>query len=296
MDIHYRLNSMPGAAGLDRSTTCRFLVTGPWRSPLAQSLKLLFWSSLGIGLCFSLAEPLRASEVISPRPPAKSAQYRPPTPPNLGTPKGRVSGGASRGICKQSPTMQALIPQGNRTEPWALTISERPTFWFYLPSQLSADTPLEFVLQDPDDQYIYKTVFTPPKSTASVISIELPPESPPLVLGLLYTWTLSLPCDPSRPSNVAFIRGTLRRSPLASTPSLQPSPNLGMIQRFSEQGFWYDALTLAAQAYHSQPADVEIAQVWQQLLRQVGLEKADSLADPCCGKAVYPGAQTALSP
>jgi hypothetical protein len=69
-----------------------------------------------------------------------------------------------------------------------------------------------------------------------------------------------------------------------------------MIQRFSEQGFWYDALTLAAQAYHSQPADVEIAQVWQQLLRQVGLEKADSLADPCCGKAVYPGAQTALSP
>ncbi|HEY9825101.1 MAG TPA: DUF928 domain-containing protein [Stenomitos sp.] len=228
--------------------------------------------------------------------------YKPPVPPNLGAPKGRVLGGASRGICSHYQSMQALLPSGDRKTPWAFTALAHPTLWFYLPEQKLENTKLEFVLQDPADQYIYKTVLASSKPTGGVISLSLPANGPALIPGLMYTWTLSIPCNPSRPGQVAFVQGTLVRAAWPSIASSEAgSDSLTTTQALAEKGFWFDAVTLAAKGYQHQPTNSALANLWQSLLGKTGVAKLD-LLPPTTGyyanntQTVLTTEATALSP
>ncbi|WP_404789145.1 DUF928 domain-containing protein [Altericista sp. CCNU0014] len=239
----------------------------------------LWVAGLGLGLALGTALPLKASEPRRASSPKTSVlQYNPPIPPNLGAPKGRTGGGASRGTCAQYAAMQAIAPRGVGSKSPDLTVSDRPTFWFYLPARSQTDNPVEFVLQDAEDRYIYKTTFVQSKTAPELVSLTVPEQSPSLVPGTLYRWTLSIQCNPSRPSQVAFIRGAIQK--VAIAPALSASLNASTLETaarlYTERGFWYDAMTVLARSMQAQPENQTTIRLWKQLLAQAGLANLKS--------------------
>ncbi len=234
---------------------------------------------LGLALVLGTALPLKASEV-SKAPSSKTSgsktsvfHYSPPIPPNLGAPKGRTGGGASRGTCAQYAAMQAVVPRSDRPGSPNLTVSDRPTFWFYLPERSPTESLVEFVLQDAEDRYVYKTVFTQSNTSPQLVSLTVPEKSPALVPSALYSWTLSIQCNPSHPSQIAFIRGSIQKVAIASALSaaLKSSPPDTAARLYTAQGLWYDAMTVLAQTMQIKPVNPTTEQLWRQLLAQAGL-------------------------
>ena len=232
---------------------------------------------LNIGTVLAMTLPMQAAE-LSRSVYSKTAVISsgPPLPPDLGAPKGRTRGGASRGTCTQSQAMHAVLPsQSNRT--YDLTTSDHPTLWFYLPERPSPETRLEFVLQDAADNYIYKTTFIQPNASAGLISVTVPEQSAPLVANASYNWTLSIQCNPNRPSQISFVRGGIQK--VAIAPHQAPMPSTAMkaadptvaARLYAQQGYWSDAITILAQTLQAQPLDPSATQLWQELLAQSGM-------------------------
>jgi Domain of Unknown Function (DUF928) len=248
----------------------------------ATETSILVLACCSTSLLLVTALPLQASEssrlsnlktVVSP--------YSPPIPPNLGAPKGRTGGGASRGTCAESQAMHAVLPS-NATRSYTLTALEHPTFWFYLPNRPHPETHLEFVLQDAADRYVYKTVFTQPNASAGLLSVTVPEQSSPLIANAAYSWTLSLQCGATSPSQMVFIRGVIQRVAIATHPESAPilstaitssSSQAMTAQLYAQQGLWNDAITILAQALQAQPTNPSIAQAWKDLLGQSGLSE-----------------------
>lgn len=205
----------------------------------------------------------------------------PPLPPDLGAPKGRSRGGASRGTCTQSQAMHVVLPsQSNRS--YDLTTSDHPTLWFYLPERPNPETRLEFVLQDAADNYIYKTTFLQPNASAGLISVTVPEESTALVTNASYRWTLSIQCNPHRPSQISFIQGGIQKVAIAPHQASTLSTALMAADRtvtartvtarlYAQQGYWSDAITILAQTLQTHPLDPSATQLWQDLLAQSGM-------------------------
>jgi hypothetical protein len=241
----------------------------------------LLLSCLSIGAALPIAVPTQAAASSkSTRSNTAAIPYSPPVPPNLGAPKGRTGGGASRGTCTQAQAMRAVLPRDlNRA--YDLTVAERPTFWFYLPDRPYPETQVEFVLQDAEDRYVYKTTFTQPNTSAGLISLTVPQQSAPLASGAVYNWTLSVQCSPNHPSQVSFVRGAIQKvaviapvlSPAAAAAAatFMPSDYTVAAQLYAQQGYWADALTLLAQALQAQPLNPSATQLWKDLLSRSGL-------------------------
>jgi hypothetical protein len=248
----------------------------------AAHTSILVLGCFSTSLLLATALPLQASE-LSRLSHSKTAvsPYNPPLPPNLGAPKGRTGGGASRGTCAESQAMHAVLPS-NATRSHSLTASEHPTFWFYLPNRPHPETRLEFVLQDAADRYVYKTVFTQPNASAGLLSVTVPEQSSPLIENAAYSWTLSLQCGSTSPSQMVFIRGVIQRVAIAAHPESAPTLSTAITsssdqvitaQLYAQQGLWNDAITILAQALQVQPTNPSIAQAWKDLLGRSGLSE-----------------------
>jgi Domain of Unknown Function (DUF928) len=171
--------------------------------------------------------------------------------------------------------MHAVLPsQSNRT--YDLTTSDHPTLWFYLPERPNPETRLEFVLQDAADNYIYKTTFIQPNASAGLISVTVPEQSAALVTNASYRWTLSIQCNPNRPSQISFIRGGIQKVAIAPhqasslSTALTAADRTATAQFYAQQGYWSDAITILAQTLQAQP-DPSATQLWQDLLAQSGM-------------------------
>jgi hypothetical protein len=250
------------------------------RLTMGRSVFLLGCLSIGTVLATTL--PMQAAE-SSRSVYSKTAAISsvPPLPPDLGAPKGRSRGGASRGTCPQSQAMHAVLPsQSNRT--YDLTTFDHPTLWFYLPERPNPETRLEFVLQDAADNYIYKTTFLQPNASAGLVSVTVPEQSAALVTNASYRWTLSIQCNPNRPSQISFIRGGIQKVAIAPHQASTLSTALMAAARtvtastvtaqfYAQQGYWSDAITILAQTLQAQPLDPSATQLWQDLLAQSGM-------------------------
>ncbi|NKB18111.1 MAG: DUF928 domain-containing protein [Pseudanabaena sp. CRU_2_10] len=122
-------------------------------------------------------------------------------PPASRTRPQRTQGAGSRG-CPQTQTvaLQLLIPS-DRT---ARTTVSHPTLAWYLSTVPS--TPLQLALTE---EGAAKPVFVRdlPVSHPGVMRYVLPSELPGLQSGKEYRWTVSLICNPDRPSQNAYARG-----------------------------------------------------------------------------------------
>ena len=182
------------------------------------------------------------------------------------------NGGAGfvRGKCGDLPQVSftALVPENKI----ARTISDYPTFFFYLP-QPNAEL-AEFILEDENGNQIYGQALTI-KNLSGVIGVSIPANTnvPPLEVGKKYSWVFSLVCDPEDRAADKVEKGTVRRVELSADilRQLDAADPREKTVIYAENGIWQDALGNLAAARRANPNDKDLAADWESLLDSVTL-------------------------
>ena len=175
-----------------------------------------------------------------------------------------------RGKCENFPeaSFTALMPENKI----ARTVSDYPTFFFYLP-QPNAEL-AEFILQDENGNLNYEQALTI-KNLSGVISVSIPANTnvPPLEVGKKYTWVFSLVCDPDDRASDQIERGVVRRVKLSADilRQLDVADPRRRTVIYAENGIWQDALATLAAARRANPNDPDLAADWESLLDSVTL-------------------------
>lgn len=209
--------------------------------------------------------------------PAKIRYLPPNLPSDPGEPVGRGRGGGSRGTCKQYEALTALVPatkRGNQAIVGGLTTAQHPTFWFYIPEPLTADSAIEFVLQDDADNYIYRQTFKGLETPLGVLRLSVPTTAKPLEVGRSYRWVFSIYCSPQNATTNVFVRGSIQRVALAADVQRQlvaAKTPLEQATLYAEKGIWYDALTTLGEQRRQNGGDAAINAAWTELLQQSNL-------------------------
>jgi len=165
-------------------------------------------------------------------------------------------------------SLTALVPKNKIGQ----TVSDYPTFFFYLP-QTDAEL-AEFILEDQSGNQIYRQDL-PIKNVSGVIGVSIPANTnvPPLEVGKKYTWIFSLVCDPEDRSSDLLETGIVRRVEL-SAEILRELENANPRQKtfiYAENGIWQDALSNLAAARRANPNDTDLPADWESLLDSVTL-------------------------
>jgi len=177
-----------------------------------------------------------------------------------------------RGKCGDLPqaSFTALVPENKRGR----TVSEYPTFFFYLP-QPNAEL-AEFILEDENGNLIYGQALTI-KNLSGVIGVSIPANTnvPPLEVGKKYTWVFSLVCNPEDRSGDKVEKGTVRRVELSADilGELENADPRRKTVIYAENGIWQDALGTLAAARRANPKDTDLAADWESLLDSVRLRE-----------------------
>lgn len=259
------------------------------KSASAITLALISFNSYAIP---GLAKPTAVVSNV-----ANSAQLRftaPPLPPT-GTPIGRRRGAAGR-KCALAQPLTALVPateqslgEGKVNYVWGKTSAEYPTFWFYVPDTHTSLNSVEFVLQDEQDNDLYRTRVSLPKAPG-VVSLQLPSTATPLKVNQKYHWFFKIAgevsCDRQNPSLFKdSVEGWVQRVKPDPTfiSQLEAATPQQRVVLYARNGFWYDALTTLAELRLMQPGDANFKADWNGLLQSVGLSNV--AAQPivrCC--------------
>lgn len=182
---------------------------------------------------------------------------------------GDRTGGGSRTPCPSLnilPTT-ALVPKNNLGK----TVSDRPTFWFYVPYSPQATPTGEFVLQEEDGNEVYRTAFTVPK-TPGLVSFTTPLAVEPLKINKLYRWYFKLYCEAQTASTPVFVEGWVQR--VDRTPALERQLQAASSREdvvYAANGIWYDALNSLAQLRLHSPSNPTFNSDWAKLLNSTGV-------------------------
>ena len=230
-------------------------------------------TSLAIALLVALSSSLQAQSVL---PNANDPiVFNAAAPPSTGRP-GRRSDAGSRGCgegelssSSEAKPLLALVPTqktASSTVVFGKTAAEHPTFWFYVPHRSSLTA--TFVLQDRDGKPVYESNVALPK-TAGIVSLTLPATVAPLETGKPYHWFFKLYCRSNSPPD-SFVDGWIQRESLPSDLSeqLKTATLQQQVRIYAANGFWFEALTTAAQLRRTNSGD----SAWAQLLGAIGLE------------------------
>lgn len=195
-----------------------------------------------------------------------------PQPTYRGAPA-RTIGGGTRGddcIPENSPEPNALIPTNNV---WT-TLSERPKFFWYVPSTKAKEA--EFVVLDQNGEEVYSKEINLDLSqgkTGTIIEENLPADVS-LETGEVYTWQLSIVCNSQRRSGDIFREGWVERVNLQADELNQLQTNLEnagqdswkQAEAYLNAGIYNETVSLLAQKR------CDYRDKWQELLNWMGLE------------------------
>jgi hypothetical protein len=278
-------------------------------------------AQLVLSVSGAIALTLPAALSLASQPPAWkqpvliARRYNPPRPPSKGAP-GTSRGAASRGCLAlknmtKDPVLDnlgALVPtylEKETAQVWARTAAERPKIWFYNPYNPASIDSIEFVLQDDQDNDVYRTGVSIPQQVG-VIGVQIPKTVASLKLGKLYHWyfkvkgndavckrTATTPKTPqlsnAKPADstptMVYVDGWIERVALPKTLSdrLKQATPQQQAALYGENGFWYDAITALAETQLTRSNNAAIKTDWNTLLQDGGLEKlsAQPLVN-CC--------------
>ncbi len=224
-------------------------------------------------------------------------------PENRGAPGDR-KGAGSRGECRavaNKPPLIGMVPLVERNTKYkqqgktdskfskyvlGLTVSEHPTFWFYMPYTSKDINSVTFTLLDQSNNYVTKKPIPVTVSgTPGVVSFTLPKTEKSLEVGKFYHWFLSVSCQSQNQSDDTVVEGLVER--------IQPNSNLmhrmatatprERVALYAQEGIWQDALTLLGELRRKQPQDTALVSDWKNLLTSVELQNvADEPITPCC--------------
>ncbi|MEG4228296.1 DUF928 domain-containing protein [Microcoleus sp. N9_A2] len=185
---------------------------------------------------------------------------RPPTQP------GRPVRGGCASISQLGLT--ALVPTNKKGR----TVSDYPTFFFYLPRTEAQSA--EFILKDESGKQIYKQDLTI-SNLSGVIGVSIPPKQnvPPLEVGKSYTWNFTVICDSQDRSADQIEIGTVGRVELSADirRQLEKADPREKTFIYAENGIWQEALSNLAAARRDQPNDTTFKADWESLLDSVKL-------------------------
>lgn len=259
-------------------------------------------------VCVSAMQlPAKSEPIFSNKLNSASVRFIQPTleqePENRGAPDDRIGAG-SRGRCPavvNKPLLTGIVPLVERTARQkqqgktdlqfskfvlGLTVSEYPTFWFYIPYSPKDINSAKFVLLDKNNNAVTKEPIPVTISgTPGVISVTLPKKEKPLEVGKFYHWFLSVACQTQSPSEDTVVEGLVQR--------IEPNSNLmhrietatprERVALYAQTGIWQDALTLLGELRRTQPQDTVLVSDWQKLLTSVELQNiAGEHIVPCC--------------
>lgn len=207
------------------------------------------------------------------------AQKTPP-PPDNGAPTQR-EGAATRGPCIQTKQrLTALVPlvqypnsssqEATSQVVLGKTAASRPSFWFYVPYTLTAEHPVEFMLQDEAGNEIYQARLKGSETSPGVVGFQLPSTVPALQVGKRYHWLFSVVCTQELPILVSgwVERVELNPSLMAQLEQATPSEKVALYQKAN---LWHEAITTLAQRRRQDPEDAKLKAEWMDLLQSIGL-------------------------
>ncbi|MBE9128240.1 MULTISPECIES: DUF928 domain-containing protein [unclassified Coleofasciculus] len=202
----------------------------------------------------------------------EAKEYKPPA--GIGAPT-RTEPGGTRSPVDSCPVngkaLKALVPSNN----FGTTVAAYPTFFVYMPASSSGTTlPVEFVLEDIEDNPIYKTTFDS-SGKSGIITLSLPTEVglAPLKVGQDYKWSFSVMCQSNERSKDLVVEGWVRRvelDPRLATQLAQASPEQ-QVDLYSDAEIWHDALAKLVEQRRNNPGDSKVANQWVKLLNAANL-------------------------
>ncbi len=234
--------------------------------PLSGFAALSLGMAVGVGICFATA-------------PAVMAQGFAPPPGLSGGPGGREGGGTRGGPgggCAQGTPnrLLPLVPQSNV----GLTTEEYPRFFWFMPRTVARTAQFSLYEGDAtkaDRKLLYSANFGI-TGEPGIASLALPASAamPPLVPNQVYSWTVTLVCDPDRPSATLLLNSrVLRVSPdVALTRQVAQSDDRTRAALYARNGIWFDALMTLANLRCTNPSDPTITQRWTEFLNSVALQ------------------------
>lgn len=192
---------------------------------------------------------------------------------------GNRDGAGSRGNCDEENQgtvsdvtllVTAIMPISRSGK----TVSERPTFWFYVPDSPQEVSSGEFVVQDEARNDVYRTAFRLPK-TPGFVSISLQSSKVPLESNKWYRWYFKLFCSSKKLSVPIMVRGWVQRIPF--TPALRSQLDAAKPREdivYTRNLIWYDAIDHLAELRLNNPSSSTLNEAWKNLLgaKGVGLE------------------------
>jgi hypothetical protein len=186
------------------------------------------------------------------------------SPDRKGTPSASNQTG-SRGCC---PNVEIPLLALGGALGYTSTVSELPTFWFYIPYTSDSHLDGKLVLQYESGQTIEEIPVSLP-TTPKIIPIRIEKS---LQVDRPYRWYLDIKCSSSSQCTGSIvITGTVKRVLL--TRELENSLKVARsseerVEIYARNGIWYDTVTELAQLYLATPA---WKQTWQDFLRDAGL-------------------------
>jgi hypothetical protein len=185
-----------------------------------------------------------------------------------------------RGECPSLPQgiepLTALVPEAAINDLKVVlgkTVAEHPTFWFYVPYSLTSSQSVEFVLQDENDNIIYKTSLTGSGNSPGVVGFQLPSTVPPLAVGKSYRWFFVFNCNPTDDEQSFHVDGWVQR--VALNPSLKSQLEQATLREkvalYAKAGSWYERLTALAELRRQNSGDATLRKQWTELLESIGL-------------------------
>lgn len=193
-------------------------------------------------------------------------------PPSSG---GNQSSGASRGSCLTGLPLVALSPSAN----FGLTVSSRPTLWFYLPEiseEFRGTLTGYFGLLNSDEESVFDEITLTLPSEAGYVGFTVPEEFE-LTVGENYEWYFEFNhCEESEP--VLAVSGWIQRVELA--PEL-----MNRISRSDQDAYdvyvnnllWFDVIDYFTRRRLEEPNNERLLQTWSDLLNADGID-LDKLA------------------
>jgi hypothetical protein len=122
-----------------------------------------------------------------------------------------------------------------------------------------------------------------PIKNAGLMKFKLPQDVPSLQVGKEYRWTVSLICNPERPSQSIYAHAWIKRAD--TSPSLDKNiandkSAYDKTLAYIKAGIWYDAIASISESPVSKLSNSEMtlaSNLFQNLLQQVGLKEASTI-------------------
>ncbi|WP_226580099.1 DUF928 domain-containing protein [Microseira wollei] len=225
----------------------------------------------------SLATPAlseTSTETTSKHPPSLSLDYKPPTGGNPPSP--RRDGGRRPGLPAVDKPLTALVPEYDD----ALTISQHPTFWIYVPYSSEMQHTAEVILWDEDEDVVYETTFQL-TGTPGIVSFRLPETAPQLAIENTYRCDFSFIGGDGIGS--ATVWSHVMRVALEDDLRIQiekAATPRECIFIYAINGVWHEALTELAELRRNAPTDEELLADWEVLLSAPGISLDDIVSEP----------------